>query len=244
MAEVIPSDWQVPVRFRQRMGKIAGRQRAMIESGHILMVLHEVPKAGDSDRAARLFWRAPDGRWQESTEGKRAAGADGLAALKRHVETFEKIIDSLDDSVDKANKASQLFEILRTATPLARATRHLHATLQEARQAVEDKEIIALRDLAQELERAIELVVSDADNALKYIEAQSAEDQASFARKAAESQHRVNLLGAMFFPVTAIGSIMGVNLPHGLEHSPPWVFWCVLCAAFMLGLLVRSSVAR
>ena len=175
---------------------------------------------------------------------RRRASGDGLPALKRHVESFDKAIGELDSAVEKADKAGALFEILRAATPLARTTRHLHATLQEARQAVEDKDIIALRDTAQELERAIELVLSDADNAIKFIEARSAEEQALFARKASDSQHGLNLLGAMFFPMTAVGAVLGMNLPHGLEHAPPWVYWCVLASTFMLGLLVRASISR
>lgn len=244
MGDVIPQDWKVPVRFRQRIGKTAGRQRAMADSGHLLLILHEVPKAQDSRRAARLFWRQPDGRWEEAAEGRKPSGADGATALKRHVESFATAAGALDEEVDKAATADALFRILREATPLARTTRHLHAALQEARDAVEDKDLIALRDQSQEVERAVDLVLADANNALKHIEAKSAEEQAVFARKAAESQHRLNLLGAMFFPVTAVGAILGINLKSGLESSPPWVFWSVLASAFALGLLVRGAVAR
>lgn len=244
MGDVIPQEWKVPARFRQRIGKTAGRQRAMADGGHLLLILHEAPRAQDSRRAARLFWRQPDGRWDECAEAKRPSGADGLQALRRHVEAYATAVGALDDEVDKATTASELFRILRDATPLARSTRHMLGALQEARDAVEDKDLIALRDQSQEVERAVELVLADANNALKFIEARSAEEQATFARKTAESQHRLNLLGAMFFPITAVGAILGMNLKSGLESSPPWVFWSVLAAAFALGLVVRGAVGR
>lgn len=244
MGDVIPQDWKVPARFRQRIGRSAGRQRAMADGGHVLLILHEAPRAQDSRRVARLFWRQPDGHWEAAEEGKRPAGADGVAALRRHVEGYVNVVGALDDEVDKASAANELFRILRDATPLARSTRHLVAALQEARDAADDKDLIALRDQAQEVERAVELVLADANNALKFIEARSAEEQAAFARKTAESQHRLNLLGAMFFPITAVGAILGINLKSGLESSPPWVFWSVLASAFALGLIVRGAVAR
>jgi FtsH-binding integral membrane protein len=54
-----------------------------------------------------------------------------------------------------------------------------------------------------------------------------------------------NLLAAMFFSVTALGSILGMNLPHGLERfSAPWLFWGVLGFSFVLGFWLRQSLAR
>ena len=49
-AQVIPDAWQVPMKFRQRVGIHAGRQRAMIEGGHLLLILHDVPAAGVAER--------------------------------------------------------------------------------------------------------------------------------------------------------------------------------------------------
>lgn len=244
MNDVIPSDWKVPPRFRERVGRTAGRQRAMADSGHLLLILHEVPVASDAKRVARLFWRQPSGQWSEAAEGKRPSGADGLAALKRHVESFSARANALDDEVDKARTADTLVALLREATPVARSARHLTAALQDARNALEDKDIISLRDQCQEIERALELVIADANLAMQHIEAKSAEAQAEFTRKASEAQHRLNLLGATFFPVTAIGAILGMNLKSGMESAPTWVFWCVVVGSFALGMLVRGTVAR
>lgn len=239
MAQVIPEAWQVPQRFRQRIGAHAGRQRAMLDGGHLLLILHDVPKPGDDTRAARLFWRAPDG----SFKAKESRG-DGLPSLKRHVEAFKAAVQDLDDRVDRAQRADEIYQVLRAATPLSRTTRNLHKALQEAREGVEDRELISLRDLAGEIERTAELVVTDAKNALDYLEAKAAEEQAGFAKKAAEAQHRLNLLAAMFFPITAIGSVLGIELTKGLEDQGAWLFWSIVVSALVIGVLVRGSISK
>jgi hypothetical protein len=51
------------------MGDAAGRQRAMVHDGHLLLVLHDVPEAGRPERLARLFWREPTGQWKAAGQG-------------------------------------------------------------------------------------------------------------------------------------------------------------------------------
>ena len=46
----------------------------------------------------------------------------------------------------------------------------------------------------------------------------------------------------MFFPVTAIGSILGINLRTGLESAPPAVFWAVLVLSFGVGFVIRGRI--
>ena len=117
MATVIPESWQVPIKFRQRVGAHAGRQRAMIDNGHLLLILHELPGAKEMERSARLFWRSPDGTWKAS--GGREGG--GLPVLKRHLESFQTAIQQFDDAVDQAVSKGALqpepfFEVI---TPLS-----------------------------------------------------------------------------------------------------------------------------
>lgn len=239
MAQVIPESWQVPQRFRQRVGTTAGRQRSMVDGGHLLVILHDVPKPGGESRDARLFWRAPDGTFKASD-----SRGDGLPALKRHVEAFKAAVNELDERVDRAKQAEEIYQVLRAAAPVARTARNLHKALQEAREGVEDKAIISLRDAAGEIERSAELVVSDAKNALDYLEAKAAEEQAAFAKKTAEAQHRLNLLAALFFPITAIGSVLGIELTKGLETQGPWLFWTIVAAALVVGIVVRGSITK
>jgi hypothetical protein len=240
MAQVIPDAWQVPARVRQRVGVQAGRQRAIVEEGHLLLIVHELPKDDEATRAAKLFWRAPDGAWRASGAGQ----SNGLPVLKRHLEAIQQAIHQLDARVDAGKSAQDFFTVLNAATPLQRLSRNLHKALQEAREGVDDREVIALRDTAGDLERGAELLVGDARNALEYTVARNAEAQAANGQRAVDAQHRLNLLAALFFPVTAIGSILGMNLRTGMEHAHPAVFWVVLVLAFASGFAIRSSLEK
>lgn len=239
MSPIIPERWEVPERFRQRVGSHAGRQRAMLEGGHLLLILHEMPSAETRERGAKVFWRAPSGAW-------RATGAkgDGLAALKAHIETFRDAVHALDDRVDHATLAVDIYQVLRAAGPIARTARNQHRALQEAREGIDDKDIISLRDAAGDVERTAEFLVNDAKNALEYLETKAQEEQTVLARKATDAQHRLNLIAALFFPVTALGSIFGTNLRTGLEGQAPVLFWILFFVAFGIGFWVRGSVTR
>lgn len=239
MVSLIPETWAVPERFRQRLGSSAGRQRAMIDAGHLLLVLHELPKPGDVERTARLFWRTPAGEW-------RATGSkgNGLKVLQEHLQAYRKRVQELDDEIDGATTAAQLYNVLRNSTPLARAARYMHRALQEAREGVDNRDIIMLRDIAGDIERTVELLAGDAKNALDYIEAKEAEAQTVLARRATEAQHRLNMVAALFLPITAVGSVLGMNLTNGLEHLGVATFWLVCAAAFATGFVVRALVTR
>jgi len=237
MASLIPEAWGVPERFRQRLGAEAGRQRARVEEGHVLLVLHERPEPGDIERSARLFWRAPAGEWKATgTKG------NGLAALKDHVEGYRDAIQQLDDEVENAASAVEIYHVLRSATPLTRAARYMHRALEEARDELEHRDILLLRDAAGDVERASELLLSDAKNALDYIDAKAAEEQTVLARATTDAQHRLNLIAAFCLPVTAVGSVFGMNLTSGIEGGGIWVFWLVTVAGFGMGFFVRGTI--
>lgn len=239
-ATLVPADWAVPAKIRERIGAQAGRQRAIVEEAHLLLVLHEPPKENEIARPARLFWRSPDGLWRTTREGH----GDGLAALRAHLDDLEATVVALDARVDAAVTARGFFEVLHLATPLHRTTRNLHRALHDARAAIADRDLLALRDEAHDLERAAELLVGDAKIGLDYTTARAAEEQARAAETAATAQHRLNLLAAVFFPITAIGSILGINMRTGLEGASPVYFWLVLALAFAIGFAIRGSLGR
>ncbi len=101
----------------------------------------------------------------------------------------------------------------RRSTPIVRAIKHVHEVLHAGRNAVkEDRLLILLRDRAGEIERAAELLNTEAKHALEYEIAEQGETQAKISSKLAEAGQRLNLLAALFLPLTAIASVFGMNL--------------------------------
>jgi hypothetical protein len=241
MARVIPNTWQVPEQIVSRFGTQAGRQRAMVHDGHLVLVTHLPPTPDKTDREAALFWRAPDGTWKSTANAR-----GGLAGLRGLLDSYKQRVADIDERAGRATRAGDYFDALHAIGPVVRAARNLHKTLQDARDAVpKDKDIIALRDLAYENERTAENVQNDAKIGLDYETARQAEEQSEHAQHIARSSHKLNLIAAMFLPISALGALFGMNLAHGLETAPaPHVFWALVVAAFLLGFALRAGIAR
>lgn len=214
----------------------------MHEDGHLLVILHDIPNADDPGvRVAKLFWRQPEGTWK-STSG----GPATIVPLREHVESFRARAHELEEEVEKARSASDYFHVLHQVSPLVRSARNMTRTLQEAREAVKaDRELIAVRDASQEIERALELIHGYAKDGLEFTVARNAEESAQNSEHVLRSGHQLNLLAAVFLPITALGSLLGMNLTHGLEHwREPYAFWGVAAASFVLGFWVKASLAK
>ncbi len=242
MTSPIPHTWQVPEAFRERMGNQAGRQRCMTHAGHLLVILHELPDPeAPQRRDARLYWRTPDGTWNSSS-----GGPPGIATLRAHVETFVEGAARLEAAGDQAQSADHWFRLVHDAGPLLRSARNLHRTLQEARDAAkDDRALITVRDLAGDAERSFELTHAHAQEGLEYTIARRAEEQSRDAQHMLEAAHRLNMIAAVFLPVTAVATLLGMNLRHGLETWPsPWTFWITLGLCFMFGLWIKNSMPR
>ncbi len=235
---IIPPTWSLPDAIRARLGQTTyGRQRAIVEEGHLLLVLHQPPGADDSRREGVLFWRNPAGDWQFSR------GGPGTGALKRHVQAYAELDGKLTQDYDKATDTAALFDLVETLTPLARAARNMHLALQTAREAIKgDTFLIEMRDLAYEIDRNLELLLEDVRNAIQYRMAREAEEQAKLSKEAVHASHRLNILAALFFPLTAIASLFGMNLAHGLDERSPAIFWLVFVAGTGLGFGMKGWV--
>lgn len=237
---VLRSSWEVPEEFRQRLGEQAGRQRAMSAEGHLLLVFHEPPSPEDTERRGRFFWRGPDGNWTSERAG------DGLRALQGHVAEYEGLIHSLERREENASSAADYFSVLRLLGPLRRAAGNMRQTLQQARQMVSgDRDIIVLRDDAEEIETTAELVYADARNGLDLAVALQAEEQARISLQMSTSAHRLNVLVAFFFPLATMATVFGMNLQFGLEQTlAPLPFVMVLAGGLVMGLWLRLLIGR
>ena len=210
----------------------------MAADGHLLLVLHSVTEADSFRRKAAFFWRDPKGLWRST------ASVEGLRSLQRLVESYSSAAQELEDRLEGAEGAVALHEVVSRALPLARSARNLHAALQEARQAVDDPDVINLRDLAGEAERTLELVREDAKVGLDFLLARKSEEQAEQSALIARTGHRLNLLAVVFLPITALGAIFGMNLSHGFEHAGPALFWMVTAATIVCGWWLLSWTRR
>ncbi|MDA0837503.1 MAG: hypothetical protein O3B01_08885 [Planctomycetota bacterium] len=229
----LPAGWTLPQKIQDRLGDKPGRQRAMIADGHLLIILHKLPGAEDAERTGVLFWRNPEGEWRAS-EGK-----GGLVVLKKHLSDYDEAAETLEQKYESASSARVYFEILQLAIPLHRAAKNMLAALQTAREGLPDvKEIISLRDEASEITLTCELVEEDSRVGLDYDMARKADAQARISRIQAVASHRLNLLAALFLPITALASVLGMNLRHGLEDSASWAFWMILTIGLLIGLFI------
>jgi hypothetical protein len=234
---VLPATWEVPAEFRSRLGEKAGRQRAMMAEGHLLLVLHAPPKNDEPDRKGRLFWRKPDGTWQSNELG------GGIAALARHLNEYAEIIEKMDRQEDVARSVTEYFAILDAMGPVQRSARNLHTTLQDARKLLSaDRDLINLRDRAYDVERTAELLYGDVRNALEFAVAKKSEEQALASHQMAVQSHRLNLLVAFFFPLATLVAIFGSEMKHGLDRylPEPLLFDIVVAVGLILGGLLAG----
>lgn len=236
----LPEKWDLPARVRLRVGKnSSGRQRAIVEEGHVLLILHRVPRYREDDRETVFFWRRPEGSWACST------GGSATAQLRRHLYEYEETEERLAACYASAQRAADYFRVLEELVPLKRAARNMYAALQQAREATtDDLDLIDLRNAAGDIDRSMELLLHDTKNALDFDIARTTEEQAHFSERAAIAGHRLNVLAALFFPVTAIASILGMNLRTGIEEAPVWVSWLVIVGGMGLGWLLCSWLVR
>ncbi len=238
-SKIIPNDWMVPPVFHTRLGEHAGRQRIMLDSGHLLLILHKPPILTGTKREARLFWRSPEGIWKAS-----GTVEDGLKILYRHLEQYASIIEQLENRLEQAKQAEDFFLVMRDLSPVLRTIRNMHTTLQQARDSIAAaREIIILRDQAYTLARTAELLETEAKYSLDFTMAQRAEEQARLSQHIAESGYRLNLIAGLFLPITALAAIFSMKFSSGLENIPG-MFWLVLGLGIVIGFRLKGSLQK
>jgi hypothetical protein len=234
----VPPGWDMPREIRARLGDRFGRQREIEADGHLFLVLHKVPAPGISQREGVFFWRNPAGDWRSTDRGQ------PRLALQQVVDAYESAVNQLGEKHESSNTAAERFAVLEQIGPLHRALRNLANTLQRARDAVADvdakRDIQLFADHAGDVARTCELLQADARNSLDFHIARQGEIQATHSRETERAGHRLNVMAAIFLPLTAVSSVFGMNLQSGLENSPPWMFWLILAGSFSVGLLVSE----
>ena len=237
-ASILPKLWTIPDSIRNRLGREPGPQRAMLEEGHLLIILHQLPQPDEHQRKPALFWRSPEGEWKTNLQGT------GLAALNDHMRTFDNKLTELEDAENLASTATEYHTVLEKLAPVLRSSRGLHRTMQQARELVKgERELINFRDQAAAIERNSELLLQDAQFGLNFTVARQAEAQAATARQMAATAHRLNLLAALFLPLTALASVFGMEIHSKLPDTQA-NFWLICVCGILLGFVVMSFLGK
>ncbi len=235
---LLPKLWIIPEAISSRLGREPGPQRAMFEEGHLLIILHQIPGPDEHQRRAALFWRNPQGEWKTNLKG------NGLTVLGDHLRLFDEKLASLESAENLAVTATEYHTVLEQIAPVLRTSRGLHRALQQAREMMKsERELINLRDQAASIERNAELLLQDAQFGLNFTVAKQAETQAAASRQMAAAAHRLNLLAALFLPLTALTSLFGMEIPSGLKEVPG-AFWMVCLTGGLMGLLVMALLKK
>lgn len=232
----LPAHFEIERELREQLSGRAGHQRCVVGSGELLLVVHEVPKAGVAEREALFFWKRNDRCWAQ-------AGGPGVDELGLLLDRYEKMIDGYEEAMDGVEKAEEIFGILKHAGPMARTTRNLVQALEQTLHAEpDDREIRAFRDRGKEIERAAELLLMDARETMAFWQAQRSEEQASMAEKLGKTAFRLNLLAGFFLPLVALGGLLGMNvrLPGFLDG----MFWVIFFCALVFGGVLLWFAAR
>ena len=236
-SSLLPSEWDLPTSIRGRIGREAGPQRAISEEGHLLLILHQLPAPDQTERVPSFFWRNRLGAW------KSHPATGGVSVLEQLFLSYKTRLLELERMEETAAHARDYHTVLAFLAPILRAARGLHRAMQQAREAIkEDPRLIDFRDSAASLERTAELMLQDAQFGLNYTTARQAEAQAEAAQRMAQTAHRLNVLAAVFLPVTALAGIFSMNVHSGVEDTRVnfvLIVTASLCAGLTLGYLIN-----
>jgi Mg2+ and Co2+ transporter CorA len=231
-----PDHYELERELLDQMSGRPGQQRCVVGHDELLLVLHEVPKAGVPERKAIFFWRRRDGRWLQP-------GGPGLDELGDLLDRYALVIDEKEELLENTESTHELFGILRHAGPLTRSTRNIMAALEQALvQEPDDREIRTYRDRAQELVRASELLQGDARETMMFWQAESSEEHAKASDRLGNILFKLNLVTGFFLPLVAFGGLFGMNVE--LPGFVRGMFWWIFFGGLIVGGLLLRYVSK
>jgi Mg2+ and Co2+ transporter CorA len=233
---ILPEHFEIEPELREQLSSRPGHQRCVEGHGELLLIVHDVPKAGVPERQAMFFWKRHDGRWHQG-------GGLGIGELGDLLDRYAKAIDIHEETIDEADTAAEIFGILRHAGPLTRSSRNLVQALEQVLVVdPDDRAIRHLRDRAREIERAADLLYGDARVTLEFWRAERAEQQARSAARLGRIAYRLNLLAGFFLPLVALGGLFGMNVDLPEFVRP--LFWIIVVSGLFVGGLLLWMVGR
>ena len=231
----LPKGFDLEPELLDQISARSGNQRCLIGHDELLLIVHDLPEPGVPERVPLVFWRTPGGGWFGPDSVK------GLGVLSALLDRYQEQIDEYEAVIDEPDGAAAVFKVARHAGPLARSTRNMLLALDQAYAHDDDnRDLMALRDRARELERAAELLFHDAKLVLEFQQAENAEGQQEAAERLNTIAFRLNLMAGFFLPLVGIGALLGMNVEIP-EFVQSW-FWGIFFGGLGLGIAVLLMV--
>lgn len=204
MSSLYPDHWPLPKGITARLGETLEHQRTLAAEGHLLFVLHDPPKLGESRRDGFLVWRDAEGGYHTTS------GGEGQRRINEALQAYAARLDTLENGLERARTADDLALVSAETDLVCRSLRPFVNALQTGCAALEQApELVTLRDIAHMIDRAAELLAQRARTALQ-AKAATASDAVADRLNALEGHlFRLNLMVALFFPLMALAVALG-----------------------------------
>lgn len=240
-----PPSWALPEELLAQVGEFANRQRALAHEGQLLVILHHPPEQEKTFRRSLILRRERDGRWSAVEESNPGVEADPEIVMCELLNAYRARLDVLDDAINEESTADGLYAVVQALIPLRRALRNLDLTLADAVQRVPPKRpLIVWREQAHIVAREAELLYEEAEAAIAFHSANETVQSRASQEAMERAAHRLNLVVALFLPLTAIASVFGMNLASGLETASKSLFWTFLAVGLALGAIMAVLLTR
>jgi hypothetical protein len=231
----IPAAFEPEQEILDQLSNRPGAQRCVVGRYELLLIVHEVPKHGTTEREAVIFWRREDGFWMDPQGGR------GLRRLSEVVERFAAEVRGFEGSLRETASPAETFSVARAAGPLARCAKNLTIAIEQALAQDEDsKELRSLRDRVREVDRGAELLNQEARLTLEFRQSERTGSMPEVG-KSGKIAFQFNVLAAAFLPLLTLAAVFGMN---GGPHLGLVAFWLTFAAGIGLGVGLVAWVIR
>lgn len=235
----LPAPFEPERELLDQLSNHPGNQRCVVGRDELLLITHDVPRAGTPSRDALVFWRRQDEVWVDFS------GTKGFRKLGDLLDRYTRVITEQQTLLDQAGSASEVFKLARAAGPLARGAKNLATAIDQTLSNDEDnRELRSYRDRAREIERTAEQASQDARLALEFWQVERVEKQQQAVEKLTRTATWLIFLIVATFPIFLLGALASMRV----DLSTAW-FWLVLIAGIgggggLVYFLIRRSGLR
>jgi Mg2+ and Co2+ transporter CorA len=225
---------KVPPNLQALLAETIRRQRYLSEGDCFALILHQLPAPDSEERVPCLFvsQSTPTTAPLEAVKGP-------YQGIKPLLADYDAELDTLEDALESTSDLQLLFDLQQRLIPTARSLRNAVRVLEGAHVAHrKHRGLTATLEYAHELGRDLDILEASLATKIDNQQSRILLQQAQATARLEEKNHRLNMILAMFLPLTALTSAFGMNLDSGLDTT--WVpyFWSVWLVGLSLGVVM------